>query len=206
MPGGERGWKVIRDEQARSWSNMSTESRKQKGCILDKNIPKLIKAYSGDKQPEPVNSYCNTAVYDLIQRAADHTGSHPIILLHLTRVGSSCNGGAKGGAERVGGNGRWWLLDTGGCWVNVVAGGHRAGGGQGFQGCHLPLRRGRLAVHSGGRRTVRTLHSYWCRDREMGRKEEVRRKSIRARPEQKRSGPGDCLSKVLAGQAGSWFQ
>lgn len=65
MPGGERGWKVIRDEQARSWSNMSTESCKQKGCILfspgtDRNIPKRIKAYSGDKQAEPVNSYCST--------------------------------------------------------------------------------------------------------------------------------------------------
>ena len=57
-----------------------------------------------------------------------------------------------------GGDGGGGLLDAGGDRVDVVAGRHGAGGGQGLQGRHLPLGGRRLAVHRGGGRAVAALH------------------------------------------------
>lgn len=102
----------------------------------------------------------------------------------VTWVRCGCNRGAKGGLERVGGYRSGWLLDTGGHWVDVVAGGHRAGGGERLQGCDLPLWR-RLAVNGGGGWTVSTLYSYWYREQwgelwERG-KDKRDRKDLRVR-------------------------
>lgn len=136
------------------------------------------------------------------------------ILSHLTRVGGGWGSGAERGAEGVGWNGRWRLLDTGGHWVDVVTCGHRAGGNQRFQSSHLPLRRRRLAVHSWGGWTVSALYSNWNRNRRWknvwrGRGVEVERKVIRAKTwntETCRLHPlGQSVKRVIGRTGGCWF-
>lgn len=119
---------------------------------------------------------------------------------YATWVGGGWNGGAEGRAEGVRWNGCGRLLDAGGHWVDVVAGGHRTGGGQRLQGRYLPLGRRRLAVHSGGSGTVSTLYSDWYGKRGDG---EWWRGRALEWGEQKRSEMS--IREFLAGQEGSSF-